>query len=223
MPPRFICPYATHNPSKYNAANRYKACMDPGFPTVARLKAHIKKRHYDEEHIPTDVRYQFEQQRRKQRDEEKWESLYNILFPGEIPPSPCMHMIFIQAFNTIFHMCFFSDDIGTIIVVTDSSLTSQGDLNDASQLSSTRLPVALEDSMPTERDGQPGNIATGAIVQGQETSSMSRVPLIVTNGFSINNPEFLGNGISPYTNEPGLDQQPINVHGYVGHFIWRDD
>ena len=130
-----------------------------------------------------------------------------------------------------------SDDIGTIIVVTDSSLTSQGDLNDASQLSSTHLPAALEDSMPTKRDGQPGNIATGAIVQGQETSSTSRVPLIVTSGFSINNPGFLGNGISPYTNEPGLDQQvskdsfnyswpsPSNilVHGYVGNFIWRDD
>jgi len=100
-----------------------------------------------------------------------------------------------------------SDDIGTIIVVTDSSLTSQDDLNNASELSSTHLPVALEDSTPTERDGQPGNIAAGAIVQGQETSSTSRVPLIVTSGFSINNPGFLGNGISPYTNEPGLDQQ----------------
>jgi hypothetical protein len=68
-------------------------------------RAHIKKRHYDEEQIPTDVRYQLEQQRRKQRDEEKWESLYKILFPGEMPPSPCMDMIFIQAFNTTFHMC----------------------------------------------------------------------------------------------------------------------
>jgi hypothetical protein len=100
-----------------------------------------------------------------------------------------------------------SDDIGTIIVVTDPSLTSQGDLNNASELSSTHLPVALEDSTPTERDGQPGNIAAGAIVQGQETSLSARVPLIVTNGLSINHPGFLGNGIPPYTNEPGLDQQ----------------
>ncbi|KAN0071719.1 hypothetical protein V8E54_010315 [Elaphomyces granulatus] len=60
---------------------------------------HIKNRHYDEEQIPTNVRYQLEQQRRKQRDEEKWESLYKILFPGEIPPCP---------------------------FVTDSSLASQG-------------------------------------------------------------------------------------------------
>jgi hypothetical protein len=91
---------------------------------------------------------------------------------------------------------------GTIIVVTDSSLAPQGDLNDASQLSSTHLPAsaALEDSdsIPAERDGQLGNMAAETIVQGvQETSLTSRVPLIV-GGF--------GNGISPYTDEPGLDQ-----------------
>ncbi|KAN0071774.1 hypothetical protein V8E54_010370 [Elaphomyces granulatus] len=175
MPPRFICPYAAHNPSKYNAANRYKACMDPGFPTVARLKTHIKNRHYDEEQIPTDVRYELEQQRRKQRDKDKWETLYKILFPGEIPPSP---------------------------FVTDSSLSSQGDLNDASQLFSTHLPAALEGSIPAERDGQLENIAAETILQDvQETSlsSTSRVPLIVGG---------LGNGImiSPHTDEPELDQ-----------------
>ncbi|KAN0071778.1 hypothetical protein V8E54_010374 [Elaphomyces granulatus] len=82
-------------------------------------------------------------------------------------------------------------------IVTDSSLSSQGDLNDASQLSSTHLPAALESSIPAERDGQLKNIAAETIVQDvQETS---RVPLIVGG---------LGNGIliSPYTDEPELDQ-----------------
>ncbi|KAN0071780.1 hypothetical protein V8E54_010376 [Elaphomyces granulatus] len=85
-----------------------------------------------------------------------------------------------------------------VLVVIDSSLASQGDLNDASQLSSTHLPAALEDSTPAERDGQLGNIAAETIVLGvQETSSTSRVPLIVGG---------LDNGISPYTDEPELDQ-----------------
>src|SRR5882762_4819621 len=86
-----------------------------------------------------------------------------------------------------------SDDIGTVIVITDTSLAPQGDLNDVSQLSSTHLPAALEDSILAERDGQLGNIAAETIVQGiQEISSTSTVPLIVGG---------LGNGImiSPYT------------------------
>ena len=36
--PRYPCPYSIYNPSKYNTANRYKACMDPGFLTISRLK-----------------------------------------------------------------------------------------------------------------------------------------------------------------------------------------
>jgi len=62
--------------------------MDPGFPNISRLKAHLKRRHYEQEHIPADVRYLLEQQRRTQNDRAKWESIYRILFPGETVPSP---------------------------------------------------------------------------------------------------------------------------------------
>ena len=131
-----------------------------------------------------------------------------------------------------------SDGIGTVIVVTASGLPSQGDLNDASQLFSTHLPAALKDSIPAEHDGELGNIAAETIVQGvQETSSTSTVPLIVGG---------LDNGImiSPYTDEPELDQvskdilnswsSPTNIlipahqcswacRAFHHEYIWRDD
>jgi hypothetical protein len=74
-------------------------------------------------------------------------------------------MIFIQALPSPYVPS--SDGIGTVIVVTDSSLASQDDLNNTSQLSSTHLSAALEDSIPAERDRQQlGNIAAETIVQG---------------------------------------------------------
>ncbi|KAN0071786.1 hypothetical protein V8E54_010382 [Elaphomyces granulatus] len=176
---RFLCPYAVHNPSKYNASNKYKPCMDPGFPTISRLKTHIKRRHYDEEHIQHDVRYQLEQQRRKQKDEDKWKSIYKILFPGERAPSP-----------------FF----------INPSLALEVDSNDVSPPSRTHLPTALEvsalsnNSTPAKPDRQPGNIAGNIAADPmqcvQGTSSTSNVPPIVTNGFSHDDPGFFDNGIS---------------------------
>ena len=53
-------------------------------------RAHLKRRHYEQEHIPADVRYLLEQQRRTQNDRDKWESIYKILFPGEAVPNLCM-------------------------------------------------------------------------------------------------------------------------------------
>ena len=53
-------------------------------------RAHIKGRHYEQEHIPADIRYELEKQRRTQNDRDKWESIYKILFPGETVPNPCL-------------------------------------------------------------------------------------------------------------------------------------
>jgi hypothetical protein len=103
----FCTPYAKHNPSKYNAANRYKACMDPGYllaqvshPQLCSLasdtnriclknahKTSLRWREY------TTWRPQLEQQRRRQHDEDKWKSMYKILFPGELAPNLSMHLL----------------------------------------------------------------------------------------------------------------------------------
>jgi len=74
--------------------------MDPGFPSISRLKAHLKRRHYEQEHIPADVRYLLEQQRRTQNERAKWESMYKILFPREIVPSPNLWDLALQGGST---------------------------------------------------------------------------------------------------------------------------
>ncbi|KAN0071783.1 hypothetical protein V8E54_010379 [Elaphomyces granulatus] len=168
MPP-FMCPYAVHNPLKYNASNRYKSCMDPGFPNISRLKTHIKSRHYDEEHIQPDVRYQLEQQRRRQNDEKKWKSIYEILFPGEIAPSS-----------------FFINPISA-----DSN-----DVSPRTQSLPTAPEVSTpSNSAPAEPNGHQGNIAMEPMQGVLRTSSTSDVSPIVTNDSSQDNPGFFDDAI----------------------------
>ncbi|KAN0079471.1 hypothetical protein V8E54_004685 [Elaphomyces granulatus] len=99
----FCTPYAKQNPSKYNAANRYKACMDPGYlvaqvshPQLCSLASDTNRICLKNTHKKTSLRrraYTTEQQRRRKHDEDKWKSMYNILFLGEMASNLSMHLL----------------------------------------------------------------------------------------------------------------------------------
>jgi hypothetical protein len=159
--------------------------------TELASRTHIKRRHYAEENIQPDVRYKLEQQRRRQKDEDKWKSMYKILFPGEVVPSPCMHL---QPSPYLLLMLS--------VVFTNPSSAVQNDSNDVSQPSRIYLPTApevstLSNSTSTEPNGRQGNIIAAEPMQGiQETGSTSDVPPIVTNDFSHDNPGFFDHDFS---------------------------
>jgi hypothetical protein len=157
--------------------------------TELASRTHIKRRHYDEENILPNVRYQLEQQRRRQNDGDKWNSIYNILFPGEPVPNPCMHV-----HRSVTVSIPSPNVVGTVVFI-DSSSPSQRDSRDVSQSSSTHLSAALEESTPSgsttaDLDENQENMTAELIVRDvRETSSIFDVSLPEADGFG---PDDLG-------------------------------
>lgn len=116
----FACPFNKHDPEKYcpntDTGTKFRSCIGPGFPSIARLKQHLKRTHSAPiqcqrcwitlPDLQTMARHANEETRCERTDPQPegidqdrmrlitsswgatWSKIYEILFPGAPVPSP---------------------------------------------------------------------------------------------------------------------------------------
>ena len=93
----FACPFYKYNPVRYSPQNsdsqlarRFRTCSGPGWESTHRLKEHLKRAHETElEQASWQVRHQLKRKSRGSTEEERWASIYMMLFPQtKDPPNP---------------------------------------------------------------------------------------------------------------------------------------
>jgi hypothetical protein len=93
----FACPFYKYDPVRYSPQNsdsqlarRFRTCSGPGWDSTHRLKEHLKRAHETElEQASWQVRHQLKRKSRGSTEEERWASIYMMLFPQtKDPPSP---------------------------------------------------------------------------------------------------------------------------------------
>lgn len=93
----FACPFYKHDPVRYNPQNtdsqlarRFRTCSGPGWDSTHRLKEHLTRAHETElGQASWLVRHQLKRKSRGSTEEERWTTIYMMLFPQtKDPPSP---------------------------------------------------------------------------------------------------------------------------------------
>jgi hypothetical protein len=85
----FACPFHKHDPIRYNPQNsesqlarRFRTCSGPGWDSTHRLKEHLTRAHETElERASLQVRQQLKRKSRGSTEEERWTTIYMMLFP----------------------------------------------------------------------------------------------------------------------------------------------